>query len=370
MVIDLKRTSLYEKHQELGGKMVPFAGYEMPVQYSGIMDEHLTVREKVGIFDLSHMGEFEIRGKDTEAFLQRMTINDVSQLGVGQAQYTAMCYETGGIVDDCILYRLENHYLLVVNAANIEKDWQWLEDNLGGRVSLHNVSDETTLIAVQGPESREVLRKVFDDSITVDELKFYHVTETTIHGIPLLCTRTGYTGELGYELYVKDRSGAMRLWDEILLVGEQHGIKPIGLGARDSLRLEMKYCLYGNDIDETTNPIEAGLGWITKVDTDNFIGKEAILNVKQNKPNHRLVTFELIERGIPRQGYKIFSEGNEVGLVTSGGHSPSLKKGIGLGYVLRKYAKSSSEIQIEIRQKFIKARIVKPPFWKQGSLMK
>ncbi len=367
--MDLKKTSLYEIHRELGGKIIPFADYEMPVQYSGIMDEHLTVREKVGIFDLSHMGEFEIRGKDAEAFLQRMTINDVSQLDVGQAQYTAMCYETGGIVDDCILYRLENHYLLVVNAANIEKDLLWLEQHLEGDVELYNTSDETTLIAVQGPKSREVLRNVLNESITVHKLKFYHVTETTIDGIPLLCTRTGYTGELGYELYVKDRDLARYLWDEIMLIGEQHGIKPIGLGARDSLRLEMKYCLYGNDIDETTNPIEAGLGWITIVESDNFIGKEAILNVKQYKSNRRLVAFGLTERGIPRHGYKIFVEGDEVGFVTSGGHSPCLKKGIGLGYVLRKYAKSGTEIQIEIRQKFIKARIVKPPFWKHGSLM-
>lgn len=363
----MKRTSLYPKHRELGAKMVSFGGFEMPLRYSGIVDEHLTVRKDVGIFDLSHMGEFEISGSGAETFLQRMTVNDVSDISPGQAQYTAICFEDGGIVDDCVLCHLDDGYLLVVNATNIEKDLDWLKNSIPDDLKLTNVSDETSLIAVQGPKSKKLLQIVMDDPGSLDTLVFYHHTNVFIGGIQVLCSRTGYTGELGYELYMKG-GGAGQLWDRILVSGSQFGIKPIGLGARDTLRLEMKYCLYGNDIDETTNPLEAGLGWITKLDRKEFIGREAIQRAKTEGLSRKLVGFKIKERGIPRNGYTVFANGERVGTVTSGSFSPSLGIGIGIGYVDVNYAKIGTGIDVDIRGRVIPAQIVKTPFWKNGTL--
>ena len=364
----MKRTSLNQKHIDLGAKMAEFAGFEMPIQYSSIIEEHLAVRTNVGVFDLSHMGEFEIHGEGAEAFLQRMTINDVAQLQPGQAQYTAMCYEDGGIVDDCVLYRTGDGYLIVVNAANIEKDFRWLSGHLSQGVELTDTSEDTTLVAVQGPVSRDLLRGVSDDdSSSLDTFPFYHHGVVSMAGGDVFCARTGYTGELGYELYVKDNK-ADQLWERIMTEGESFGLKPVGLGARDTLRLEMRYCLYGNEIDETTNPIEAGLGWITKVNKGEFMGRDAILEVRKQGVTRKLVGFAMKQRGIPRHGYDILVDKEIVGKVTSGSHSPSLGQGIGLGYVNVGYAKVGSEILVNMRGKLAPAEIVRTPFWTKGTI--
>ena len=364
----MKKTTLYNHHIEKDAKIVSFAGFAMPIQYSGIIDEHNTVRNSVGIFDLSHMGEFEISGKGAEVFLQKMTINDVANLEIGQAQYTAMCTNEGGIIDDCVLYRNEVFYLIVVNASNIEKDFLWLNKHLEENVSLIDASDDTTLIAVQGPESKELLKKVLDDGSVIDSLKFYHQGTITFNGKQVLCSRTGYTGELGYEIYWKGE-GASNLWDALLVAGKEFDAKPIGLGARDTLRLEMKYCLYGNDIDESTNPIEAGLSRITKLDKGSFVGRKALDKVKENGVSRRLVAFKMSEKGIPRKDYIVFSNNIKIGIVTSGTLSPSLKSGIGMAYVNIPFVKVGTEMQIEIRGKLLQAKIIKPPFWMKGSLM-
>lgn len=364
----MKKTALYNKHVQLGAKMTEFAGFEMPIQYSGIVQEHRAVRDSVGLFDLSHMGEFWISGSSAEAFLQRMTINDVSVLDVGQAQYTALCYDDGGIVDDGVLYKLYSSYLLVINASNIEKDFEWLREHIIENVKLSDISDDFSLIAVQGPKAREVLMTVTNEKQTVEELPFYHCAEASISGVDLLLARTGYTGELGYELYISGE-GAEEVWDMLCSAGQEFGIAAVGLGARDTLRMEMKYCLYGNDIDETTNTIESGLGWITKLDKGDFIGRDALLQIKRNGPSRRLVAFRMKARGIPRYGYTILKDGIKVGKATSGTHSPSLEKGIGLGFVDVPYHKIGTEIDIEMRGKSVPAEIVKPPFWKNGTLM-
>jgi len=364
----MERTSLYQKHIHLGAKMVSFSGFEMPLQYSGIINEHLTVRTKVGCFDLSHMGEFKFYGSGVEVFLQRMLINDVSKISPGQAQYTAMCFENGGIVDDCVLYRMGNEFLMVVNASNIKKDFNWLSDYLSHDAQMMDVSDEISLIAVQGPESKNLLKKVIDHPDALETLAFYHHTTIKSEEIEFLCTRTGYTGELGYELYVKNEDVEL-LWDRLFLTGSQYGMKPIGLGARDTLRMEMKYCLYGNDIDETTNPLESGLGWITKLDKKNFIGQEAIQQNKKNGLTRKLVGFEMKERSIPRNGYNILVNGNVTGTVTSGCYSPSLGKGIGLGYVKLEHASIGPGIDVDIRGKLVPAEVVETPFWKNGTVI-
>ena len=358
-----KKTSLYSRHLELGGKMVPFAGYLMSIQYSGIGVEHNAVRESAGIFDVSHMGEFRVSGKNAEAFLQYVTINDVSTLVPGQAQYSAMCYDDGGIVDDLLIYKQDDHFIVVVNAANIEKDFLWLESHLIPEVELRDISDTIELIALQGPKSREILQKL--TSFDLDTLLFYHFVNTKVGDKQVTLARTGYTGELGYEIYADPKDIPM-IWDEIMTAGKESDICPAGLGARDTLRLEMKYCLYGNDIDETTHPYEAGLGWVTKPEKGNFIGKDAILKRKETM-NRRLVCFEMMERAIPRKGHPIFVDNNEVGFVTSGTHSPSLNKGIGLGYINRPYTKSGTNIAIRVRGKDKSAIIVKPPFYKKGT---
>lgn len=359
----MKKTSLYEKHIELNAKIIPFAGFEMPLQYKGVIKEHLAVRSTAGVFDVSHMGEFIVRGKNSEKFLNYVTINDVSKIEIGQAQYSAMCYDDGGIVDDLLIYRYSDCYMLVVNASNIEKDFNWLNEYLFDDVTLENRSAEISLIAVQGPKSREILLKISESDIS--ELPFYHFIKGKVAGCAVTIARTGYTGELGYEIYGANDL-MPKIWDELFKIGKPMGLVSVGLAARDTLRLEMKFCLYGNDIDETTHPYEAGLGWITKIDKGEFIGREAIVDRKANM-SRRLVCVEMIDRAIPRQGYEIFIDDEKSGYFTSGGQSPSLQKGIGLAYIKRPYTKSGTEIEVEIRGKRKRAIIIKPPFYKDGT---
>ncbi|PJA27614.1 MAG: glycine cleavage system protein T [candidate division Zixibacteria bacterium CG_4_9_14_3_um_filter_46_8] len=361
---DTKLTPFYDIHLKASAKIVDFAGYKMPIQYRSIMAEHLCVRGSVGVFDLSHMGEFTVTGNNALEFLQRMTVNDVASLGIYQVQYTAMCYPDGGIVDDLLIYRLPDKYFLVVNAANIGTDFSWLEEHLIDGVTLNNISDDVGLLAIQGPDAQKVLAKL--TVCDLDSIAFYHSAQSIVGGHKILFSRTGYTGEDGFELYVEP-SICRPMWDKVFEAGQEFKIEPIGLGARDSLRLEMKYALYGNDIDQTTNPIEAGLGWICKVDKGDFIGRDAIARMKVESPKKRLVCFELNDRGIPRHGYNILHNGIIVGKVTSGAHSPSLEKGIGLGYVPSILSKIGSQIEIDIRGKITGAIVVKPPFYKSGS---
>jgi len=359
----MKRTVLHEKHVELGAKIVPFADFEMPLQYAGVVKEHLAVRSTAGIFDVSHMGELVVSGKNAEKFLQFVTINDVSQIEIGQAQYSAMCYEDGGIVDDLLIYRYADHYLLVVNAANIQKDFDWLNKHLIVDVDIKNVSDEISLIALQGPNSIKIISKVSESDIY--ELPYYHFVEGKIANYDVIIARTGYTGELGFEIYGAN-DDMPHVWDAIFDIGKSYELVPAGLAARDTLRLEMKYCLYGNDIDETTHPYEAGLGWITKLEKGKFIGCEAILKRKENM-SRKLVCVEMIDKAIPRKGYKIFKNGEKIGYFTSAGQSPSLQKGIGLAYINQPFTKSGTGIDIDVRGKFKRAIIVKPPFYKDGT---
>ncbi|MEA3476076.1 MAG: glycine cleavage system aminomethyltransferase GcvT [Candidatus Cloacimonadota bacterium] len=362
-----KKTPFYNIHKKKNAKILPFAGYEMPIQYEkGIIHEHRKVRESVGMFDLSHMGEFIVSGKKRLAFVQKTTVNDVSELEVGQVQYTNMCYPDGGIVDDLLVYRDEDIFYLVVNASNIDKDFDWLEKNLIDDMELENVSDETALIGVQGPNSEKVVQKLVNDELS--DLKYYHFIRTKIDNVPVILSRTGYTGEDGFEIYFTDLDKAESMWNKVESAGEEFDIEPIGLGARDTLRLEMKYPLYGNDIDEKTNPLEAGLRWIVKFDKDDFIGKEPLLKVKAKKIKRKLVAFIMKDKGIPRPHYEIYKHGNLIGEVRSGTISPSLNVGIGTGYVKRDFMKSGTVIDIKIRSKFLKAEIIKPPFYKNGTI--
>ncbi|HUI31527.1 MAG TPA: glycine cleavage system aminomethyltransferase GcvT [Candidatus Acidoferrales bacterium] len=379
----MKRTPFNEIHKKLGAKMVEFAGFEMPVQYSSIMAEHKCVRQSVGVFDVSHMGEFLVRGRDSEAFLQRNTLNDVTKLAPGQAQYTALVNENGFLLDDLIVYRFSGTslpvaeaspaYMIVANAANIEKDYKTFSSRLfpqtgssTGDVRLEDVSDRTALLSVQGPKSIATLQKL--TGIELSSIQYYHFVEGKIDGTDAIISRTGYTGELGFEIFFTvNGTNHEELWNEIFESGREFNIMPIGLGARDTLRLEMGYCLYGNDIDETTNPIEAGLGWITKIDKGDFVGKQAIIKARQNIAR-KLVGFEMEESAIPRHGYEIHSESGKtqfaerVGCVTSGTFSPSLETGIGMGYVEASRAVENSDIFIDVRGKKARARVVKLPF--------
>jgi aminomethyltransferase len=359
-----KKTPLYDKHLDLKAKMVDFAGFKMPVMYNSINAEHLLVRSKVGLFDLSHMGEFIVTGKDAASFVQKVTVNDVSALNEWQIQYSCMCHADGGIVDDLLVYRLPDRYMLVVNAACLQKDLAWLKENLTGDVTLEDHSDDTGMIAIQGPQAQALFSKVTDCDL--DSLSFYWAAEAEICGHRILFSRTGYTGEDGFELYLKPDI-CHEVWDKLMDAGREFGVGPVGLGARDSLRLEMKYLLYGNDMDETTNPISAGLGWIVKLDRGDFIGRQPVEQMKADKPPSKLVAFEMSEKAIPRKDYSIFAEDDEVGKVASGGYSPCLKKGIGLGYVKRGFTKAGTELSILIRSKKASAIVVKPPFYKDGS---
>jgi aminomethyltransferase len=356
----LKRTPLHAAHVRLGARMIGFGGWDMPVQYAGIIEEHRAVRAAVGCFDVSHMGEFEFRGRDAERALQRLTTNDVSTLEVGQVQYSLLCYEDGGIVDDLTLYRLApDHYMMTVNAANIEKDWAWVTGRLAGQVDARNTSAETGLIAVQGPRAEGLVGRLADLDVTA--IGYYRFARGRVAGVPAIVSRTGYTGEDGFELYLPaERTEAV--WERLLAEGKPDGVAPIGLGARDTLRLEMKYALYGNDIDQTTNPLEAGLGWVVKPAKGDFVGKPAIEQVRADGPRRRLVGFEMVDRAVARHGYRIVHEGREVGQVTSGSYGPSVDRYIGIGYVPTALAPVGTEIAVDVRGRAQKARVVKTPF--------
>ncbi|MFJ1377947.1 glycine cleavage system aminomethyltransferase GcvT [Capnocytophaga canimorsus] len=360
----MKNTTLTDVHIALGAKMVPFAGFNMPVQYEGVNAEHETVRNGVGVFDVSHMGEFILKGKHALDLIQKVTSNDATTLFDGRAQYSCLPNETGGIVDDLIVYKIaDEHYLLVVNASNIEKDWEWIKKHDTWGVDMENVSDQYSLLAIQGPKAIESMQLL--TPVNLSEIKYYHFAIGKFAGVnDVIISATGYTGSGGIEIYVKNEH-IKHVWDEVFKAGASYGIKPIGLAARDTLRLEMGFCLYGNDIDDTTSPIEAGLGWITKF-TKDFVNAEAIKAHKENGVAKKLVGFEMQEKAIPRNDYEIVdANGNVIGKVTSGTMAPSLGKGIGLGYVPTELAKPGSEIFIQIRKNRVPATVVKLPFYKQ-----
>ena len=359
----MKNTALTETHEALGAKMVPFAGYNMPVQYEGINIEHETVRQAVGVFDVSHMGEFLIDGEHALELIQKVSSNDASKLTIGKAQYSCLPNDDGGIVDDLIIYKIkEEQYLLVVNASNIEKDWNWIQSKNDVGAKIRDLSEDYSLLAIQGPKAIEAMQSITSHDLSA--IKFYNFVVGDFAGVEhVIISATGYTGSGGFEIYCKN-SDAKQIWDKVFEAGADFGIKPIGLAARDTLRLEMGYCLYGNDIDDTTSPIEAGLGWITKF-TKDFTNSEAIKAEKERGIENKLIAFELDERGIPRQGYDIVEHnGNKIGRVTSGTMSPSLGKGIGLGYVPKVFADFHSKINIQIRKKAIPATVIKLPFYK------
>ncbi|MDR0332724.1 MAG: glycine cleavage system aminomethyltransferase GcvT [Dysgonamonadaceae bacterium] len=361
----MKKTPFTDLHIALGAKMHEFAGYNMPIEYSGIIDEHTTVVDAVGVFDVSHMGEFWVQGAKAFEFLQKVGSNNVATLKDGDVQYTCFINETGGIIDDYLLYRFnEEKYLMVVNASNIEKDWAWcVKQNTMG-ADLENASDNIAQLAIQGPKAKETLQKLTD--INLSEIPYYHFTIGKFAGVEnVIISNTGYTGAGGFELYFSPTEGE-KIWFAIFEAGKDFGIKPIGLGARDTLRLEMGYCLYGNDIDDEHSPLQAGLGWITKlVDNKPFVGREAIEQEKANGISRKLCAFELLDKGIPRHGYEIVNENDEIiGNVTSGTMSPVLKIGIGLGYVKPEYAKVDTEIFVKVRNRNLKAKVVKTPFRK------
>ena len=359
----MRNTALTQKHIDLGAKMVPFAGYNMPVQYEGVNAEHETVRNAVGVFDVSHMGEFVLRGPNALALIQKFASNDASVLFDGKAQYSCMPNGKGGIVDDLIIYRVNaEEYFIVVNASNIEKDWNWISSHNDLGVEMENLSDQYSLLAIQGPKAAEAMQSLTD--IDLSNMTYYTFKHGTFAGIEnIMISATGYTGSGGFEIYVKNED-ANQVWDAVFAAGANFGIKPIGLAARDTLRLEMGFCLYGNDIDDTTSPLEAGLGWITKF-TKDFTDSEFLAKQKEAGVTRKLVAFEMIDRGIPRHDYPILdAAGTVIGKVTSGTMSPSMKLGIGLGYVTIENSKLESEIFIEIREKGVKAQVVKLPFYK------
>ena len=359
----MKNTALTHIHEQLGAKMVPFAGYNMPVSYEGVNAEHETVRKGVGVFDVSHMGEFLITGPKALELIQKVTSNDASKIQDNQAQYTYLPNETGGVVDDLIVYKFEDgKYLLVVNASNIDKDWEWISKHNTMGAEMRNLSDDYSLLAIQGPKAIEAMQSL--TSVDLSAIKFYHFKVADFAGIEhVIISATGYTGSGGFEIYCKN-SEVKQVWNRVFEAGKEFGIKPIGLAARDTLRLEMGFCLYGNDIDDTTSPLEAGLGWITKFNKD-FVNSEALKKEKEEGVKNKLIGFELKERGIPRHDYKIMdADGNAIGHVTSGTMAPSLNKGIGMGYVTVEHSAPGTEIFIEIRNKPVGAIIVKTPFYK------
>ncbi len=364
----LKRTGLTDVHERLGAKMVPFAGFLMPIQYSSILEEHHAVRKAAGVFDISHMGEFFFQGPRALEAIQGLTVNDAARLAVGQAQYSAMLRDDGGIVDDCVVYRLaDDRWLMVVNASNIAKDWRQVTAHLPpGGVEVADRSDEITLLAVQGPRAVDVVAPLAD--LPVAEIPYYEERDGRIAGVETMVSRTGYTGEDGFELYF-DRSASAEVWDAILNAGRPAGLVPCGLGCRDTLRLEMKYALYGNDIDESTNPYEGGLAWIVKLDKEgDFVGRAALERIAEEGPARRLVGFRLLERGIPRPGYPVFQDGEAVSEVRSGAMSPSLGYGIGTCYLARGRAKTGTAVTVGVRDRQLPAEVVKTPFYTGGSL--
>lgn len=361
----MKNTAFTKFHEAMGAKMVPFAGYYMPLQYEGVNAEHETVRKGIGVFDVSHMGEFWVKGPKALEFVQWVTSNDASKLVPGKVQYSCFPNETGGIVDDLLVYMVDAEtYLLVVNAANIDKDWAWCTSHNKAGAILYNASDEIAQLAIQGPLALKAMQKLTDTPVT--DMEYYTFKKLTFAGVPeVIFATTGYTGSGGCEVYMSN-ADAPKIWEAVFEAGKEFGIKPIGLAARDTLRLEMGYCLYGNDINDTTSPIEAGLGWITKfTDAKDFINKTELLKQKQEGTTRKLVGFEMVDKGIPRHEYEIVdAEGNKIGEVTSGTMGPSVKIPVGMGYVPAAYAKEGSEIYIRVREKQLKAKVVKFPFYK------
>ena len=359
----MKKTALHQKHIDLGAKMIPFAGFEMPVQYTGVNDEHKTVREGVGVFDVSHMGEFLVSGPNAFSLIQKISSNDATLLFPGRAQYAYLPNNSGGVVDDMIIYMIsDEEYMLVVNASNLEKDWNWIEQHNDVGAELKNVSDDYSLLALQGPKAIDLLQKLTNENL--EDIKFYHFIQGDLGNVhDVIISATGYTGSGGFELYVKNKD-AETLWNLLFEVGQEFELKPAGLAARDTLRLEMGYCLYGNEIDETTSPISAGLGWVTKF-SKNFVGMEKILSDQDNGTENKLIAFELLEKGIPRKDYTIINSNNEVvGRVTSGTMSPSTQKAIGLGYVKKTELTEENQLALAIRNKSVPLKVVKLPFYK------
>ncbi|MFH1454104.1 MAG: glycine cleavage system aminomethyltransferase GcvT [Armatimonadota bacterium] len=358
---NLKKTALYEKHTALGAKMIEFGDFLMPVEYSGILNEHRVTREKAGIFDLSHMGEIIVKGSGAFSLVQRLTTNDISKLSEGQILYTPLCRDDGGILDDILVYNRGSYYFLVVNASNMQKIYNWICMHKEADAEIENASDRLSLIAVQGPVSENILQKIID--IDLSKLKYYNCADVKIGEIDVLISRTGYTGEDGFEVYV-DNDKSPAVWDLITDAGAGYNMEPVGLGARDTLRLEARYCLYGNDINEEVNPVEAGLNWVVKLDKGDFIGKQALENFKRQR---YLVGFKMLDKGIPRKGYDIYDEIEKIGEVTSGTFSPSLNQSIGLGYVNKTKKDPGSIINIKVRDRLLKAEVIKGPFVK-GSI--
>ncbi len=355
-----KKTPFYDKHVSAGAKMADFAGFLMPIRYDGDIAEHQRVRTGVGMFDVSHMGEFFVSGNNALAFLQKTTVNDVSKLSIHQAQYSAMCKEDGGIVDDLIVYRFVDKYMLVVNGSNVEKDFNWLQSHCPADVKLENHSDRIALLAVQGSHSRKLLQALTRTDLS--KIRFYWFDEGDLAGVPMTISRTGYTGELGFELYF-DEKYADTVWNAVMEEGKKYNLGLCGLGARDTLRLEMKYCLYGNDIDETTHPLEAGLGWITKLNKGFFLGRDVMQKAKENGLKRMLIGLEIEGKVPARHGYEVFKDGRKVGHVTSGTVSPSLQKAIAMAYVETNLAEIGTELTISVRNRELKARVVKTPFY-------
>ena len=362
----MKNTPLTNTHIALGAKMAEFAGYNMPISYKGIKEEHLQVRNAVGMFDVSHMGEFILEGENALDLIQKVTSNDASKLVDGQAQYSCLPNDKGGIVDDLLVYKIaDDKYMLVVNASNINKDWNWITSHNDMGVKMTNISDDTSLLAVQGPKAAETLQKL--TSVKLSEVPYYHFSIGDFAECKdVILSATGYTGAGGFELYIPNES-AVTVWNKIIEAGQEFGIQPIGLGARDTLRLEMGFCLYGNDIDDTTNPIEAGLGWITKL-TKSFIGDQYAKDLKENGAKKKLVGIQMIDRGIPRHGYEITdASGNKIGIVTSGSQTPSLNVSIGIAYIDVPNNKLDTEVFVKIREQLVKAKVVKMPFYQKTS---
>jgi len=359
-VAKIKKTKLNQVHADLGAKLINFGGWHMPVQYTGILDEHRAVRQKCGLFDVSHMGEILIEGENALEMVQKLITNNAQKLEDEQILYSPMCYPDGGIVDDLLVHRINaNKYLLVVNAANTDKDWQWIQDNAIDNVNMENVSDDYAQLALQGPDSKDLLAEITD--IDLDSMKYYWFTFGKVGGVEVLLSRTGYTGELGYEIYVAPDE-VKGIWSKLMDKGESYGLQPVGLGARDTLRLEKNMCLYGNDISKDTHPLEAGLGWTVDLEKEDFIGKEALLKVKEEGYNKKLVGFKVLGRGIPRHGYKIEAKGEIIGEVTSGSFSPTLEENIGLGYVKKDYSKPGQKVAVKVRKREVEVEVVETPF--------
>lgn len=364
-VVQLKRTPLYEQHKALGARLVEFGGWEMPVQYSGILDEHQAVRTQAGLFDVSHMGEFKVEGKDALAFLQYLVPNNVARLAQHQAHYTQLCQPDGNVIDDLLIYHIaEDRYMLVVNAANIGKDLAWIQGQAQHfqSVTISDQSETTALLALQGPAALSILQPLTESNL--NDIRYYHCTAGAVSGINCLISRTGYTGEDGFEMYCSS-ADAVQLWNALIAAGQPHGLLPAGLGARDTLRLEAGMCLYGHELDEQTNPLEARLDWTVKLGKGNFIGREALQQVKEQGPRRLLVGIELLERGVPRSGYAIYQQDQHIGTLTSGAPGPTVHKNIGMGYVEAAHAIVGDQVQIDIRGRRLAAQIVALPFYKR-----